>query len=439
MTAQNTGLKLNYKQTFLIGFGFFASSLLWSLYNAFVPLLLQNFIASTSIIGAIMTIDNLFGVIFQPLFGSLSDRTTTKIGKRMPYIIVGAPLCALLFTLIPQMKSLGTMIFVLILFNFIMSTWRAPMITLMPDLTAPSLRSKANGIINLMGGIASIIAFLVGGKVADRFGTPYAFMMGSVVMFGGVLVLFLFVKEGKLLARQRSMHDRKIAEENAVLAMDSPAEEDEREVLAKQLGKKGRETGLRAFAALPKVQRRSLLFLLLAIFFWFCGYNATETFFTSFAVSELGMTQGAATFTLAFFSLAFVIFAVPAGFLGEKLGRKRIILLGLIGLVCASLPIFFLQNLLLIRILLIIAGLFWACININSLPMVLDLANQNQLGTFTGYYYFFSFSSSIVSPILFGFLRDLVSTYRLLFLYAACAYFLALLTMLRVNRNMSQE
>jgi len=149
-------MKLNYKQTFIIGFGFFASSLAWSMYNVYVPILLENYITSTLLIGLIMTIDNAFGVVFQPFFGALSDKTNTRHGRRMPYILIGIPICAVAFSLIPFTWSLASLMAVVIIFNFVMSTWRAPVVALMPDITPPSLRSKANGVINLMGGLGSL-------------------------------------------------------------------------------------------------------------------------------------------------------------------------------------------------------------------------------------------------------------------------------------------
>ncbi len=406
MEAVSKVMKLRYGKTMLIGLGFFASSLLWSLYNSFVPLILKDYIASTTIIGAIMTIDNFFGVIFQPLFGALSDRTKTPIGKRMPYIIVAAPICALFFFLIPQTQTLLTLMLVVIVFNLGMSIWRSPMIALMPDMTPAPLRSRANGIINLMGGLASIIAFLIGGKIADAYGRRSTFLMGTVVMLIAVAALFVFVKEKRDDLPQETMED--------------------------EIKRKG---GFGSFLKLQRQQRKSLLFLLLAIFFWFCAYNAVETFFTSYATTQLGQSEGQSTMLLAFFSVAFVIFAVPSGFLAERLGRKRTILLGLIGLVLVFLPMMWISNLLMLRILLLVGGLFWACININSLPMVLDLAGSNELGTFTGYYYFFSFSAAIASPILFGVIRDLTATFSSLFFYAPLCFALALICMTQVRHG----
>ncbi|NLM18478.1 MAG: SLC45 family MFS transporter [Clostridiaceae bacterium] len=402
----NDSAKLNYGKTFLIGTGFFASALLWSLYNSFVPLILKDFITSSAVIGLIMTIDNAFGVIFQPLFGSLSDQTRTRFGKRMPFIMIAAPLCSVLFFFIPQMPTLFTLMLIVIIFNFGMSVWRAPIVALMPDLTPSQHWSKANGVINLMGGVASIIAFLIGGKIANSYGRSATFGMGSIVMLLAVLTLFMFVKEPVA---------------KSTFSSSDQSEDDKK------------SARLSTFKNLPVKQRRNLLYLLFAIFFWFCGYNAIETFFTTFAVENLGLEEGSASMLLAFFSVSFVAFAIPSGFIATKIGRRKSIIIGLVGIIAVFIPILFLMNLMALRILLLFGGFFWALININSLPMVLEIGKESEIGTYTGYYYFFSFSASIFSPILFGLIRDLTQNYATLFIYATIAFALALLSISRTS------
>ena len=380
--------KLDVKKTLLLSFGFFASSIAWSVYNSFVPQLLEGFIKSTTLIGLIMTFDNIFGVIFQPLFGNLSDRTRTRFGRRMPYIFVGLPICAVAFTLIPHMDSLWSLMAVLIVFTFVMSAWRSPVVALMPDITPGPLRSQANGIVNLMGGLGSLIAFFAGGMLFKAGGFPLPFLMSAVMMLLALAVLALFVRE--------------------------PKEAYEPEEKAKKSDVK-----------LTKEEKKSLLFILFGVFFWFTGYNAVETFFTLYATNTLGMDPGSAAMTLAVFSLTFLGFAVPAGFIGAKIKRRRAILIGLSGLVVLFFPMIFLANAWITRICLFMGGFFWALVNINSLPMVVRLSGEEKVGTFIGYYYFFSFSSQIVSPVLFGFIRDMVGHYKVLFLYAVIAFALA--------------
>ena len=404
-------MKLDYKRTFLIGFGFFASSLAWSLYNSFIPLMLRGFVSSSTLIGLVMTIDNVFGVIFQPLFGQLSDRTHTRFGKRMPYIMVGIPLCAIAFTLIPFMQSLALMMGVIITFNFIMSTWRSPVVALMPDLTPSPLRSKANGVINMMGGFGAIVAFMVGGRLTTWGGFKASFSMGAIVMVLALVVLMLFVREPD---------SRRFT--SVVEAAAADAEESLQAARA-------------ATHHLSEAEKKSLFALLFAIFFWFCGFNAVETFFTSYATTNLGLNPGAAASMLTFFSLALILCAVPAGILAGRFGRRRTILVGICGTIAAFAPMYFVTNRIAVQILMVIGGIFWSLININSLPMVVELAQADRIGSFTGYYYFFSFSASIASPVLFGIIHDLTKNYSNLFLYSIVAFMLAFCCMLAVHHG----
>lgn len=220
--------KLDYKKTFLIGFGFLASSALWAVYNAYVPLILNEqlrnveFVMQRGILGVlvgfIMTIDNIFGVIFQPLFGRLSDRTHSRFGKRRIYLLIGMPISALLFILIPAAETVVTLMLCVILFNFVMSTWRSPVVALMPDLTPPALRSEGNAVINLMGGVGTFLGMVSGMflttvlKIEDGLmGRMIVFTFTSVVVLVSLLVVMTKVKEPD--NRLRSVADRRMTEE----------------------------------------------------------------------------------------------------------------------------------------------------------------------------------------------------------------------------------
>ncbi|HHY64159.1 MAG TPA: SLC45 family MFS transporter, partial [Clostridiaceae bacterium] len=203
-------MKLNVAKTFAISLAFFTISLAWTLYNTFVPIFLMGnehipgLIRSSTVLGFIMTLDNIFGLIFQPYFGSLSDRTKTRFGRRMPFIIIGIPLAALFFTMIPFYGNIGSLfktdlrlfalMFSVICMNFFMSVYRAPATALMPDATPPALRSRANGIITAMGGLGTIIAFSLGGKLFN-INPKYPFIMGGVIMIIALAVLLIFHKE----------------------------------------------------------------------------------------------------------------------------------------------------------------------------------------------------------------------------------------------------
>ena len=259
--------KLDYKRTLFLGFGFLACSLAWSIYNSLVPVLLEErFMLSTVVIGTIMTIDNIFGIIFQPLVGAFSDKTFTRYGRRMPWIMIGIPLSAIFFTLIPWAKSLGLMMAFIICFNLIMSMWRSPVIALMPDLTPRVLRSKANGLINLMGGIGSIIAFLAGGILANMDSSGrLTFGMGSIIMVLALICLVIFIREavGEAWKRaQRESVGKRLTQ--AEFAQMLAAEEELSDIKDKG--------GLDRKLTLAQMLR-SILHLG-AIFFWFCAYNA---------------------------------------------------------------------------------------------------------------------------------------------------------------------
>lgn len=439
-------LRLNYWQIALIGLGFMASSLAWAVYNAQVPLLLdERFGMSRTMIGTIMTIDNFFGVILQPLIGAWSDNTRSRFGRRLPWIMLGLPICSFLFALIPLQSVLWQFMAVIIAFNLLMALWRSPVVSIMPDVTPSPLRSEANGMINLMGGVGSIIAFYYGGQLSDiREDKFYAFLMASVVMMVALVFLFFFVRDPDSLQfrQERNLPIRQslanrwaqTAQEQftlyqanlpveALVAGDSLAEEQPK------IG------SLTAFLALPAQYKVSLAALLLAIFAWFMGNNAIETFFTLYATHTYGISGGQATMMLAGFSLVFLLFAIPAGRIGHKFGRKKTILVGIVGFIGIFLLIIAQPTQALLQILLMIGGFFWALININSLPMVLEFASVTSIGTFTGYYYLFSFSASIVSPIFYGLLQDVFQTDHLLFVFALVCFSLALLCMTFVEHG----
>lgn len=310
-------LKLNYFLIFFIGFGYLASTLAWKIYNAHVPLILnQRFLLSNTMIGAIMTIDNFFGVIFQPLVGAPSDQTRTRIGRRMPWIIVGLPLCAFFFSLIPLQGYLWSYMIIIIAFNLMMSLWRSPIVALMPDMTPSPLRSEANSLIHIMGGIGSLIAFYLGGHLSDlREDKFYAFFMASLVMILALILLLYFVKEGDALKYReeksipiRDSLPNRWAQEARLLIQENPVLADQSQERADEENK----YNLAAFQHLPAAYKVSLTALLIAIFAWFLGIGAIETFFTLYASYSFNLTGGEASMMMTAFSFAFLVFAWPA-------------------------------------------------------------------------------------------------------------------------------
>lgn len=393
-------MKLNYRQTMLIGLGFFTVSIVWGIYNIAMPLYLKDLGLSGVAVGSVMTIDNIFAVIFLPIFGALSDRTKTRYGRRMPYLLVGIPLSALAFILIPVARAgLVTIMITVVAMNFFMSIYRAPTVALMPDFTPRPLRSKANGIINFMGGIGAVIAFLIGGFLF-RINEFLPFSVGSIIMIFTIIMMYLLIHEPE------EIQD------------DKPANEGEN-VVAVQTGEK-----------------LSLIFLLLAIFFWFTGYNAVETFFSTYGDVVLHIDKSQSSFMLAVFSAFLVLFSIPSGFLATKIGRKKTILAGIAVLFLVFLSINLIpdKSRMVMYVLLSIGGISWALININSYPMVVEMTSNKGIGKYTGYYYFFSMMAAIISPILFGYIKDIVGD-SFLFVYSSISMVIAFFFMMLVKHG----
>ncbi len=387
-------MKYDRKKTFIIGFGFFSISLMWAIYNAFIPLFLKDFIKSNQTIGWVMTIDNILAVILLPIIGVLSDKTHTRFGRRMPYVIIGIPLAAVFFFLVPFYMSLPMLMITLILTNISMSVYRSPVIALMPDLTPPEARSKANGIINVMGGIGAVLAYGIGSILYGMNKTlPFAFV--SMMMIIALVMLVVFIREPK-------NHYEKI------------------------------ENDYEGLKTVTWQDLKNTLLLLLAIFFWFVAYQGIEALFTLYGIDYLELAPRDAAFSLTFFSLSFLIFALPAGLIGEKVGKKKTIVAGLIGLIATFTILIYIKELILLRILLLIGGVFWACININSYPMVVGMTTSQKIGTYTGLYYLFSSAAAIVSPPLLGYMTDAFG-YGIFFVYSTVAFIVALICLLAVE------
>jgi len=321
------------------------------------------------------------------------------------------PICAALFIFIPHMSQLWMFMGLAILFTFVMSIWRTPAVSLMPDLTPGPLQTQGNGIVNLMGGIGAVLAFAGGGFLFGFGGYPLTFLAGGVLLIVSLAIVAIFVREPKL--------------------PPPVIKKEKKPFLTLEENEKGNpilvtKAFFRTSSEMLKIPKnKSLFFLLFAIFFWFMGYNAVETFFSSYATRVLDVTEGQASIIISLFALALVVFAVPAGIIGAKIGRRKTILIGLIGVTCIFIPFIFITSAWAARILMVIGGMFWACVNINSLPMIVRMAGPLKIGEFIGYYYLFSFSSQIITTPIFGAIRDAVGYYQSLFIYAAVTFALA--------------
>ncbi len=419
-------MKFNYGKIFLLGFGFFGVSVIWGVYNAFVPIFLANkFGLEAGFIGFFMTLDNIAALFIQPPVGAWSDRLRTPIGRRMPFILIGAPITALAFGFIPLAAVLP--LFVACTSTLLLSAalWRTPVVALMPDITPSEKRSQANGIINFMGGIGTIIALQTGGMLY-QLSPSFPFWLGSGLVVVAALIVFLFVKEPKEYTESNEPQPNMI--------------ESLREVLNDE-----DKSGAR---------------LLFAIFFWFIGFSAVETFFTLYAQEHLGIDAGDGATLLSVLPLFFVLFAIPSGFIAARIGRRVAISMGLI-VVAAILALLYIlpagtlltpvsplplvgipliengpRMLTIAGLLLIAGGIGWAFININSLPMVVELTTAARLGTFTGLYYLFSTFSAILGPNVNGWaIQASGNNYNVIMLIAPFFMLTALVLMLGVRRG----
>ncbi|MCA9971159.1 MAG: MFS transporter [Anaerolineales bacterium] len=388
--------RFDYGRTLLVGFGFLGISIVWPIFNQFVPILLQDGDPEAGVIGFgltpalalfIMTWDNIVNVFVQPWVGARSDETWNRFGRRKPWILLGLPIAVLGFVFIPFAQTVVAAAVFILITNFGMALFRSPTVAWLGDLFPADDRSKANGIINLMGGVGGLLAFFGGGILFDALGKAAPFIAGAIVLVIAELVAVWRVREPARIARD---------------------DEPDLGVLA----------NLRTVFRNPD---KSGILVLLAILLWFMAFNALEAGLSSFAVYTLGITAGQASIYAGAVTVTFILFAVPAGLIGTRYGRRPTILVGLTGLTAIFLISYFLiSGPVTFVIALVLTGIFWACVNVNSLPMVYDYGDERKIGAYTGLYYFSSQSAAVLGPTLGGLVVDVLNDeYRWLFLFSA--------------------
>lgn len=426
-------MKLNNKRTILVGLAFLSICAFWQMYDSIVPLILTNtFHLNETLSGAIMAADNVLALFLLPIFGGISDRTNTRIGKRMPFILFGTGCAIILMNVLPLLDNgyaaspsgfeLVSFVIVLGLLLIAMGTYRSPAVALMPDVTPKPLRSKGNAIINLMGAVGGIIYLGVAAvmypnsKVQGLSHVNYQplFMVVSAIMFLSIALLFLTIKEPKLSA------------ENQALEKQHPEWD-----LARDDGS-GHEV-------LPAPVKRSLGFLLASIALWFIGYNGVTTWFTTYVSVVMGQGLGGASTCLLIATGGAIVSYIPIGALASKIGRRKTIMGGIILLAaCFALGYVLTTAYSSINAVMFVVfalvGLAWAAINVNSLPMVVEMCKGSDIGKFTGYYYTASMSAQIVTPMLAGTLMRHID-YRVLFPYAAFFVAMSFVTMVFVRHG----
>lgn len=491
-------MKLNYKRTFYVGFAFFLICTFWQAYDTIVPkILTDKFGLNQTWSGAVMALDNIFALFLLPLFGTLSDKCKSKMGRRSPFILVGTIIAVIAFMLMSvadnvQLKKINAVaptepaaqavlyenvdtfktpegeeinlkekytlenycaipmyneegdvteeytnyvvsarrayaakitesdpsaliffVAMLLLALLSMSTFRSPAVALMPDVTVKPLRSKANAIINLMGAVGGIIVLVLGtvfstGSAENSLMSYTAFF--GVIAFIMVLALVLFfitVRENRFV--------REMEQESAALNIS----EDEPE--EKKNGK------------LSKAELSSLVFILASVILWYMGYNAVTSKYSVYASAILNLDYN---LTLTIASAAAIVSYIPIGNISSKIGRKKMIIAGVVMLAGAFGVASFMRSespLWLMNILFALAGIGWAAINVNSYPMVVELSGNGDVGKYTGFYYTASMAAQTATPIISGFFMDIKMTS--LFVYATVCVALAVVTMAFVRKG----
>jgi MFS family permease len=410
------GFSEYFSLTFLIGFGFFTMGLMDPLYDTYVPLFLRRYIGFNTAIGALMTVDNILQLALIPLVAVWSDRTRTRIGRRMPFIIVMLPISAVLFCLIPPLAalSLAALIAIIFFFNVFKTSVRGPVVALMPDTIPADYRSEANGIINMMGGIGLIVSTLVLARLinvqafADEaagtgFNAPGSFPFGiaGICVAAAAFVLLGFVRE--------KTGDEKAAEKQLPL-----------------------------FASVKSVfsgeAKNSVGRILLSLFCWFLAYEGAKPFLGLYLVEYVGVDEGSAALAQGVAGISGVILAVPSGYLAHKIGRKRFIriCLAVLAAILFIIPLSSLAGsavagglapgprLAVFLGLMFLYGIFWIGVVVNSFPMLWQLADYGTMGIYTGLYYTFSQSAAILAPPVTGAVID-IGGYPGLFVFGALA------------------
>jgi maltose/moltooligosaccharide transporter len=413
VTEKNAGFKQYFGLTFLIGLGFFTMGLMDPLYDAQVPTFLNDLLERKSLVGLIMTLDNVFALLLIPIVSHLSDITKTRIGRRMPYILVTLPLSAVFFGAIPfTATSLAFIVSALFLLNLAKQSARGPVVALMPDIVPGQFRSEANGVINTMGGIAAIVGTIALNPLMDLsivlplIGNTLhklPFVITGVLVIVATIILVLFVREREHVASSEK-----------------------------------REPLIKSLKIVAKARDRSALWILVALFLWFLGYQGLSPFVTLYTMDAFGLTRGIAGLSMGMVAVAYAAFAIPSGYVAHKIGRKRTIRISLIGAAVDTLLIFFHgpltaglgHNVSLYSFwaCLFVFGIFWGSIITNSFPMLWQMATYTNVGVYTGLYYFFSQTAAIVAPPIAGAIID-ASGYRPLFLMAAACLLAAFFVM----------
>lgn len=424
-------MKLNYKNTVFIGLAFFVILMLWQVYNTYCPLMLKPLLSHflniedenkvLYLVGIIMAVDNIFALFLLPIFGNLSDKTNTRFGKRMPYIIVGMILSAIIFPFIAIFFMMNSLIGIISAMLFLLAVthmYRSPAVSLMPDVTPKPLRSKANGIINLIGYLGAIIAGALAMffKKEDQYFIP--FVISSACLLLALLILVLKIKENKLVSE---------AQEAIILGEKESTTIEE----------------VKTNGSLSKADKRNFIIIIISVFLWFMAFNACETFMSTYfqdlmvnAGKESSDGVSFAGKAVIFLTVSSIITFIPASILANKIGRKLSVVIGLVLLILGFGISIFQNDISIIFIIAIcLVGIGWAIINVNSYPMIVEMSSQENIGKITGYYYVASMLAQSATPVILGIIMTLFGQTKPLFYYSLILSILALIVFILFKEN----
>jgi len=377
-----TKKRFSYATIWWIGFGFLGVQLAFTTYNGYLPIMYNSFFDSKTIVGLLMGTDNLIGLLLIPIIGAWSDRINSPLGRRLPFIVIATPIAALTFFAIPFAAAvLWTLILSEILFTAAMHSYRGPVISLMPDHTPPEKRSTANGIINLMGGVGTLISFGILSQVYDIeiIGPKLTFAICSVV-----LLLALFV-----VWRKVDRHPKYL--DNSPRASSNPIKD-----------------AIQGIGVLVKPNNFGQFLILSAMLAYFIGYAGLNAMFPIYGMETLGLSEGGANFILTSFAGAFLVFAMLAGIIGTRIGKIPAMLWGL-----AIVPVLFLiavpvREPWIISAIFVLGGVGWALVNVQAMPLIADFGGRNRIGFYIGLYYVFTMIGQMLGPTALGAAMDLM-------------------------------
>ena len=399
-----------YLKSTLVSFGYFTNNLTWSVFNVFVPLFLSNNLVAllgedvpiiNTLVGVIMILDNIASILIQPYVGALSDRTwIPKLGRRMPFVIIGIPLAAFFFGLIGTFQNTLFVVLIGICgFNISMAFYKSPVMSLVPDLLPKEYRSQGAGVLNVVGGIASITGLLVVSSLIINH-SRFAFWVLSIIMIVCLGILLLTVREKKDI----------------------------------EIEKREEKIGLFAsIKSIVKERNLPLIFMLCSIFFHTAGYGVAETFISRYATDLLGFNEQTAGYILAAFIGFSVIAALPAGLVGKRIGALNAVIVGVVGFTISLVPLTVISLLddlsimkdiltlnslnspifgwqfILSLLLVLVLGFSWLLLSINSIVVIWNFAPKRQTAIYTSYFYVALHLAAILSPFIAGGLFDLYS------------------------------